>query len=162
MIKQLWNRFCEFSFFVQVIIILCVLGAVVNSVLIWRDLHGDPILIRLHVGFFVLYVTQVIFVFLYEKYVAILTVLQGVLALLTSGDFIFVPLLKVVGQVYYAVHTPRVDEFNVYKYIFMSLAFTLQMLSAYALFVETAFWQKQCKNSTPLPVEQSTSGSAAC
>lgn len=160
MMKQIWDRFCNFSFFVQVIIILCVLGFLVNAVLVWRDLHGNGILLRLHAGFLVLYLTQIIFIFLYEKYVAVLTVLQGILALLTNGDFIFIPLLKVLGQFYYLVHEPRVDEFKVYKYVFMSLAFTLQMFSAYVLFAEISFWQKKNERSASLPQESSAESSA--
>jgi len=149
MIKQLWDRFCEFSFFVQVILILCLMGALVNGVLIWRDLHADPILLRLHIGFFVLYAAQIVFIFLCEKCVAVLTVLQGVLALFTSGDFLFVPLLKTAGEVFYVFHTPYVDEAKVYKYIFVSLAFTLQMFSAYVLFAELSFLQKKTNSPEP-------------
>ena len=61
--------------------------------------------------------------------------LQGVLALLTNADFTFVPLMRVIsGWMYALMGQPSVEMMAVYKYVFISLAFTMQMLSAYALF----------------------------
>ena len=96
---------------------------------------SDGILLRLHMGFWVLYVSQVVFILLKERYVWILAALQGVLALLTNADFTFVPLLRVLGSIYVTVGPEiSVEALKVYKYVFTSAAFTLQMLSAYALF----------------------------
>lgn len=139
--KTIWTHFSAFSFFTQLVLVLCVLGVLVNGLLIARDLSSNGILLRLHVGFLILYIFQIVFIFLYEKYVCILTLLQGVLALLTNADFIFVPLLRVIGSLYYATGTPSVEGLKVYKYVFVSMAFTLQMLTAYILFVELKFFQ---------------------
>ncbi len=81
-------------------------------------------------GFFILYVGQVAFIWVQEKYVCLLTLLQGVMALLTTADFIFVPLLQVAGRMYYWLCNPTVEAMKVYQYVFMSAAFTLQLASA--------------------------------
>lgn len=144
----LWKRYTAFSFFTQLVLVLCVLGALVNCVFIGKDIASNGILLRLHIGFLVLYLFQIVFIFWHEKYVCVLTVLQGLLALLTNADFIFVPLLRVVGSLYYATGTPSVEGLKVYKYIFVSLAFTLQLFTAYVLYKELAFFQK---NSSAAP-----------
>ncbi len=128
--EKLINRFWQFPFFVQLIFLLCVLGALINTVLLTRDILHGAVLWRLHVGFFVLYVGQAAFILVQEKYVCLLTLLQGVMALLTTADFIFVPLLQVFGRMYYWLFHPTVETVKVYQYVFMSAAFTLQLASA--------------------------------
>ena len=72
---------------------------------------------------------------MHERAVCVLAALQGVLALLTNADFTFVPLMRVMsGWMYALMGQPSVEMMAVYKYVFISLAFTMQMLSAYALF----------------------------
>ncbi len=123
-------RFLRFPFFVQVVCLLCVLGALVNGVLMVRDLANGAVLLRLHIGFFILYAAQVVFILTQEKFVALLTLLQGVMALLTTADFIFVPLLQIAGHLYYWVCAPSLEAMKEYQYIFMALGFTLQLASA--------------------------------
>ena len=106
------------------------LGALINVVLMARDLLNGAILLRLHIGFFILYIAQVVFIFTEEKFVALLTLLQGIMALLTTADFIFVPLLQISGHLYYWLCAPSLEAMKEYQYIFMSLAFTLQLASA--------------------------------
>lgn len=136
-------RFLRFPFFIEVICLLCMLGALINVVLIARDILNGAVLLRLHVGFFILYVAQVFFIFTQEKFVCLLTVLQGILALLTTADFIFVPLLQIAGYVYYWLCTPSLEALKTYRYVFMSAAFTLQMASAAYLW--GYFKQKKAK-----------------
>lgn len=94
------------------------------------------ILFRLHAGFWVLYASQAVFILLGERYVSVLALVQGLLAFFTNADFTFVPLLRAVGTVYYVLFpVPTLQMMSAYKYIFISAAFTLQMLSAYVLFV---------------------------
>ena len=124
------SQFWKFPFFVQLIFLLCVLGALINAVLLTRDMLHGSVLWRLHLGFFMLYVGQAVFILVREKFVCLLTVLQGVMALLTTADFIFVPLLQVFGRMYYWLFSPTVEALKVYQYVFMSAAFTLQMASA--------------------------------
>lgn len=119
-----------FPLFVQLIWLLCVLGLCINLWLIGRDLRTDPVLLRLHLGYLILYAGQVGFILVKEKYVCLLTLLQGIIALLTTVDFIFTPLLQVIGHTYYWVCSPSVETLKVYQYVFVSLAFTLQMASA--------------------------------
>ncbi len=123
-------RFLRFPLFVQVICLLCALGALVNIVLMMRDVAHATVLLRLHIGFFILYAAQVVFIFTQEKFVALLTLLQGIMALLTTADFIFVPLLQVAGYLYYWVCAPSLEAMKEYRYIFMASAFTLQLASA--------------------------------
>ena len=141
--KNIWRRFCSFSLFVQMFICFCLLGLLINSVFIYRDLNQGGVLLRLHLGFSVLYLTQIVFIFLHEKWVCVLTVLQGILALFTTADFVFVPLLRVLGQFYFVFFYPTIERMKIYKYVFISLAFTLQMFSAYVLFVEAKELQKE-------------------
>ena len=123
-------RFLRFPFFVQVICLLCALGALTNLVLIGRDILTGAVLLRLHIGFFILYAAQVVFILTQEKFVALLTLLQGVMALLTTADFIFVPLLQIAGHLYYWLCAPSLEAMKEYQYLFMSLGFTLQLASA--------------------------------
>jgi len=124
------RRFAYFPLFIQLITLFCVLGVFINAWLIWRDLLTDPVLFRLHLGYFILYVGQFVFILLEEKYVCALTILQGIIALLTTVDFIFTPLLQLLGHTYYWLFSPSVEALKVYQYVFVSLAFTLQMASA--------------------------------
>ena len=132
---RLINRFLSLNIWVKIIFVFCLFGSCVSTLLVGRDIVSGGILLRLHMGFWLLYVSQVVFILLKERYVWILAALQGVLALLTNADFTFVPLLRVLGGVYVAVGPEiSVEGLTVYKYVFTSAAFTLQMLSAYALF----------------------------
>lgn len=133
--NKLFNRITGLNVWVQVILIFCLLGTFINFCLAVRDLSADGVLLRLHAGFLVLYASQVIFILLHERYVCVLAAVQGLLALLTNLDFTFVPFLRILGQFYYVAQpVPSVEAMSVYKYVFVSAAFTLQMLSAYALF----------------------------
>ena len=127
---KLLNRFLRFPFFIQAICLLCVLGALLNGFLILRDLLNGAVLLRLHIGFFILYVAQVGFILTGEKFVALLTLLQGVMALFTTADFIFVPLLQIAGHLYYWLCAPSLEAMKEYQYLFMSLGCTLQLASA--------------------------------
>lgn len=132
---KLIKHYFALNIWVKIIFFFCLFGAFVNFFLVWRDIAANGILLRLHAGFLVLYVSQVVFILLHERYVSVLAALQGVLALLTNADFTFVPLLRGVGQFYYLANpVPSVEAMTVYKYVFVSAAFTLQLLSAYALF----------------------------
>ena len=128
--KILFKRFLHFPFFVKLIWLFCVLGTVINVWLIGQDLAVDPILFRLHLGYLILYIGQVVFILLKEKYVCLLTILQGLIALLTTVDFIFTPLLQAIGHTYYWMFPMSVESLKVYQYVFVSCAFTLQMASA--------------------------------
>ncbi len=82
-----------------------------------------------------------------EKFVAVLTFLQGLAALFTTADFIFTPLVQAAGLIYW-MSNPPVDTRSVYKYIFMSVAFTLQMAcAAYLWFYFRA--QEKGTDNTP-------------
>lgn len=133
--EKLIVRFTGLNIWVKVIIGFCLFGAFVNLFLVARDISSGGILLRLHAGFLVLYLAQVVFALLHERAVCVLAALQGVLALLTNADFTFVPLMRVMsGWMYALMGQPSVEMVAVYKYVFISLAFTMQMLSAYALF----------------------------
>lgn len=127
---KLIKNFINLPLFVQLIWVLCVVGTFTNGVLLVRDvLEGGP-LFRLHLGYFMLYVAQVGFILLREKWVSLLIILQGIIALLTTADFIFVPVLQVLGRIYYVLFQPTIEQLKIYQYVFVSLAFTLQLASA--------------------------------
>lgn len=143
-----WQRWIfSFPLFVWLFLVLCVLGLLANLLFIVRDLSFSPVFLRLHIGFGLLYLFQIIFILLREKWVCILTLLQGILALLTTNDFVFVPVLRFLGQLCYLFTVPTVGAMAIYKYVVVSLAFTLQLFSAYALFVEL----KPDANQSPAP-----------
>ena len=144
--KKLLKRFAKFPFFVQLVWLLCVVGMCTSLVLLVRDMHEGGVLFRLHLGYFMMYAAQVGFILAREKYVALLTVLQGVLALLTTADFIFVPILQLLGRVYYWLCNPSVEALKVYQYVFVSMGFTLQM--AVAAYLGVYFYKKPDKGIT--------------
>lgn len=149
MMNILVKRFFGLNVWVKGVFFFCLLGMLADLILLYRDVSSGGILLRLHAGFFILYAAQATFILLHERYVAVLTVLQGVLALLTSGDFMFAPLGRMLGQIYYLFDPlPSVEAMTVYRYVFVSLCFTLQMLGAYILF---ALLPKYKKKETPPP-----------
>ena len=99
---KLIKRYFALNIWVKIIFFFCLFGAFVNFFLVWRDIAANGILLRLHAGFLVLYVSQVVFILLHDYYLA--------------------------------NPVPSVEAMTVYKYVFVSAAFTLQLLSAYALF----------------------------
>ena len=130
----LWRRCCGLAFLLKIIWIFCCLGLVLNTIVIWRDLHGPGLLLRLHIGFWVLYAAQVVFILMRERMVFILSLLQAILALATNLDFTFVPPLRMIGQVIYMVHGQfSLDGMEVYKYVFVSACFTLELLKTFLL-----------------------------
>lgn len=147
--QQLAKRYFALNIWVKIIFFFCLFGAFVNFFLLGRDIFAHGVLWRLHSGFFLLYISQAVFILLQERYVCILTVLQGVLALWTNADFTFVPLLRLLGNFYYLVNpVPSVESLKTYAYVSASAAFTLQMLSAYALFSLLPRYESKQKEQT--------------
>ena len=143
--QTLIKRFVGLNIWVKIIFFFCLFGSFVNLFLVLRDISSDG----------VLYASQAAFMLLHERYVCVLAALQGLLALLTNADFTFVPLLRVLGQFYYIFSaTPSVEAMTVYKYVFVSAAFTLQMLSAYILFAMLPKYEPKKKTPEPEPAEQ--------
>lgn len=134
MIKALWRRFADLDFWLKLIWIFCLLGAFLNAVLVARDLRSGGILLRLHAGFFVLYAGQVVFILLKERAVFVLSLLQAGLAFVTSADFTFVPVFRLMGRLAYAVRGElSIEQLKVYKYVFISACFTAEMLKTWML-----------------------------
>lgn len=129
------NSFLKLDIWLKVIVILCGMGAIVNGVLLWKDMVSGGVLLRLHLGFFILYVGQFVFILWQERMVFILSLLQAVLALWSNADFTFSPILRILGRFYSMSHVMSVPEISVYKYVFISLAFTLELFKTYLLFV---------------------------
>ena len=145
-------RFIEFPFFIQIIWISCVLGTILNVILLWRDMTRGSVLWHLHTCFLLLYSAQVIFIWLKEPLTAVLTAVQGVVALLSTSDFIFYPFLKGLGIVWAGFFDPTVHTLRTYEYIFVSLAFTLQMTAAFYLWA--SFRRPKKDKPEEQPVEQ--------
>ena len=127
------EHFLHFPFFIKVLFGLCIVGALFDGILFVQDIKSGNILWHLHGCFLLLYATQAIFIWLKEPWTAILTVLQGIVALITTSDFIFFPILKVIGLGIAEVCDPSIQVQKVYEYVFVSLSFTLQMMSAFYL-----------------------------
>lgn len=148
---KLLQRFWDLNIWVKVVFFFCLIGLLSNTILVWRDISHSGILLRLHVGFLVLYAGQVAFILLGERQVWALAVLQGVMALLTNADFTLFPLVRFLGNVVYSLWPdPSLQFLKVYQYISISLAFTLQMFSAFILFSLLP------RTSKPKPVSDST------
>jgi len=123
--KQFWRS----PVFVRIVGALCWLGIACNIGLLVRDYLHHTGLWQLHCGFLILYTGQTVFMFLRERYACVLTVLQGFAALRTAADFIFTPVLQILGFLY-LLTGPSLQAQKIYEYIFVSAAFTLQMASA--------------------------------
>lgn len=134
--KAFLERFSSFSLLVQVLWLFCFFGMLTEACWTCQDFIAQRLLWRLHLGFFILYASQVGLILLKEKWVCVLTVLQGILALFTTANFIFSPVLRFVGGAYFIITIPTIEGLKVYQYVAVSLAFTLQLFSAYVLFVE--------------------------
>ncbi len=133
--QKILTRFLNLNVWVQIVFCLCLVGALTNTVLVVRDIFNDGILLRLHLGFLILYAGQVVFILLEERQVWALAVLQGVMALLTNADFTCMPLVRFVGNIVYTLWPePSLEYMKVYRYLMTSSAFTLQLLSAFILF----------------------------
>lgn len=135
-IRGLWRRFAGLDFRLQAVWIFCLYGLFLNTVFLIRDMQYGGILWRLHAGFWILYAGQTVFLLLKERMVCVLSVLQALMAFLTSGDFTFVPLLRVIGYfVFLANGGFTVDEIGIYKYVFMSACLTLELLKSCWMFM---------------------------
>ena len=133
-VKAVWQRFWELPLLIKIIWALCLIGFLLNTHLLWLDLHGHSLLLRLHIGFWVLYGGQVIFILLKERMVFILSLVQAVIAMITTLDFTFVPPLRLVGEVIYMIHGQlSLDAMDVYKYVFVSACLTLELLKTFLL-----------------------------
>lgn len=133
--KKWVASFTDLNIWIKIIFVFCLIGVISNGVLLWRDVAQGGVLLRLHAGFLLLYVAQVVFILLPERMVWVLAALQGILALLVNADFTFMPLARLVGRTAYLLSPEMaLEHIKVYRYILVSSAFTLQMLSAFALF----------------------------
>lgn len=131
-----WKRFVALPIWLKMIWILCLCGLIVNVIALTHDVRSGAILMRLHLGFFVLYAGQLVFILLGERLVWLLSLLQAVLALMTNLDFTFVPVVRVVGAFIYALHgTFTIEEIEIYKYVFVSACFSLEILKTVFLFL---------------------------
>ncbi len=133
--KGIWHRFVELDFRVQLVFVFCLYGFLLNSMFLCRDMRYDGVLLRLHLGFWVLYGGQIVFILLRERMVFVLSLLQAVVAFLTNADFSFVPVARLVGFVaYWWQGGFTLEGMEVYKYVFTSACLTLELLKTYWLF----------------------------
>ncbi len=133
--KLFWKRYLNLNIWVKIVFWFCLWGGFCNTIAVVKDITEGGLLLRLHLGFCILYISQVVFIMLQERLVWVLAVLQGLLALLTNADFTFMPFVRVVtNSVSLLLPDPSLESVKVYRYLLVSLSFTLQMLSAYILF----------------------------
>ena len=133
--RKLVSYFFNLNCWIKLIFFFCVLGMLTNAYLIYRDVALGGVLLRLHAGFLLLYGAQVLFILLEERMVWVLAALQGFLALFVNADFTFMPLTRLLGRIAYSLGPGfAIDNMREYRYVVVALAFTLQMLSAFALF----------------------------
>ena len=133
--KKWTTHFTELNVWIKKILGFCLLGVFSNTVLVCQDIIFGGVLLRLHAGFLLLYVAQVIFILVPERMVCVLAALQGRLALHINADFTFMPLVRLVGRGAFFIQPDMALEYaETYRYVVISLSFTLQMLSAFALF----------------------------
>ena len=59
---KLKNAFLNLNPWLKFILIFCLLGALVNAFLLAGDVRSGGLLLRLHLGFFILYAAQVVFI----------------------------------------------------------------------------------------------------
>lgn len=135
MIKKWCRAFAELNYWLKIIWIFCCAGAFINLLLICRDLTNNGILLRLHIGFFVLYIGQVVFILLKERMVFVLSLLQAFLAFVSNLDFTFVPIVRVAGHLLYSVAGGlSLEALDVYKYVLVSFCLTTELLKTWLLY----------------------------
>ena len=61
-----WKRFVALPIWLKIIWILCLCGLIINMIALTRDVRSGAILLRLHLGFFILYAGQLVFMLLGE------------------------------------------------------------------------------------------------
>ena len=132
--RKLKNAFLNLNPWLKFILIFCLLGALVNAFLLAGDVRSGGLLLRLHLGFFILYAAQVVFILWGERMVGVLSLLQALLALCSNADYTFSLLVRFVGRMYYSSHVLTVQEISVYKYVFVSACFTLELFKTYLMF----------------------------
>ena len=66
--------------------------------------------------------------------VGVLSLLQALLALCSNADYTFSLFVRFVGRIYYTSHVLTVQEISVYKYVFVSACFTLELFKTYLMF----------------------------
>ena len=136
MIRSIWQRFLTFPVWLKIVWLLCLIGLIMNSWTLGRDMYSSSILFRLHIGFWVLYAGQVVFILWGEKMVWVLSLMQAMLALFSNYDFTFVPVVRMLGNAIYGVYGNfSVEEVEIYKYVFVSMCFTLELLKTALLFL---------------------------
>ncbi len=134
MIGFIVKRFLSLHWIVKIIWVFCALGMLLNTVFLVRDMDLHGVLLRLHLGFFILYAGQTVIILWQERMVAVISLLQAVMALLTNLDFTFIPFLRIFGDILYGVCGGfSLEGMEVYKYVFVSLAFTLELLKTWYL-----------------------------
>lgn len=133
---QAWvQKWWRIPFILKVIWIFCALGTFLNTVLICRDLRDGGVLLSLHIGFLILYAGQTVFILLKERMVFVLSLLQAAVAFITNLDFTFVPVAKIIGESIYTFSGGlTAEQMEVYKYVFVSFCFTLELLKTWFLF----------------------------
>lgn len=131
----MWRRFVSLDFKLKLVLVFCLYGMLLNTAFLCRDMQQGGLLLRLHIGFWVLYAGQVVFLLLKERMVFVLSLLQAVLAFLTNADFSFVPVVRLAGYVVFLVKGEfTIEEMDVYKYVFISACLTLELLKTYWMF----------------------------
>lgn len=152
MILKLSKRFMELNIYIRVILIFCLFGTFVNIFSMIDDIRTGGVLFRLHFGFFLLYVSQVIFLMMKERMVFVLSLLQVFVAFITNADFTFVPILRLIGYFYYALGpTMTAEHIRVYKYVFLSACVTTELLKTYLMYVSFPLKKKQKDASASEP-----------
>ncbi len=132
---KLATRLSNLNIWVKIVFCFCLWGGLCNTALVGYDIWKGDILLRLHVGFLILYIGQIVFILLHERQVWALAVLQGIMALLTNADFTFMPLVRLLGNgLFFLFPNLPMEYIKISQYVLVSLAFTLQMLSAFILF----------------------------
>ena len=156
MIKKWCRAFAELNYWLKIIWIFCCAGAFINLLLICRDLANGGILLRLHIGFFILYIGQVVFILLKERMVFVLSLLQALLAFVSNLDFTFVPVVRVAGHLIYSVSGGlSLEALDVYKYVLVSFCLTAELLKTWLLYdlIPSAKKQTDEENSSEIPTE---------
>ena len=159
MMRRMWRLFLSLDFRLKLVLVFCLYGLLLNTVFLCRDIRYDGLLLRLHLGFWVLYAGQFVFILLKERMVFILSLLQALLAFLTNADFTFVPVVRMAGYAAFLVKGEfTIEEMEVYKYVFVSACLTLELLKTYWIFALLPPAKKKKKPA----VEVENPSNAAC
>jgi len=146
--KTLFSRFFRLNIYLKIIVILCLLGFIRNTILL--VLHAPHVVMgyRLFGAFALIYLMQVILILMYDRRAALFSGIQCIFALFVYRDFTFLAFLKPVFKTAVEMQPAGTDSFRDFlQYVMVSMLFSVEALKTFLIwdFLELEKHEKQNK-----------------